>query len=80
MTRVVLYSKPGCHLCDDVKAIIERVQASVKQPFDFEICNIEDDAAQFAAYQYAIPVVMVNNVEIARYRLSEADFRRAIGV
>lgn len=76
MTRVVLYSKPGCHLCDDVKAIIERVRQV--HPFDFEIRNIEHAAADFAAYQHAIPVVTVNDIEFSRYRLSEADFVRAV--
>ena len=78
MTHVVLYSKPGCHLCDDVKAVIERVLASSPGAFDFEIRNIEQNAADFAAYQYAIPVVTVDGVEVARYRMSEPDFRRAL--
>jgi glutaredoxin len=69
MTRVTLYSKPECHLCDDVKQVIERVRAC--QPFDLEVRNILDDPADVAKYQTAIPVVLVNGHEIARYRLTE---------
>jgi glutaredoxin len=76
--QVVLYSKPGCHLCDDAKAVIERVRA--RHPFELVIKDIRDDAKDFADYRYAIPVIKVNDREIARYRLTEAQLERALAL
>lgn len=69
MNRITLYTKPGCHLCDEVKAVIERVRAG--RNFVFEIRNIEDEPDDFERYRYEIPVVTVNGHEIARHRLSD---------
>jgi glutaredoxin len=76
MPRVTLYSKPGCHLCNDAKLVIDRVRAQVS--FDFETRNILDRAAEFAEYQFAIPVIHVDGREIARYRLTEAQLIAAL--
>jgi glutaredoxin len=78
MRRVTIYTKPGCHLCDEVKEMIQRVQAGDPKQFDIELKNILDSAQDFAAYQYAIPVILLDGIEIARYRLREADFRKAV--
>jgi len=74
--QVTLYSKPGCHLCDDAKAVIDRVRA--RHAFDLIVKDIRADANDFAQYQYAIPVITVNDNEIARYRLSEGQLERAL--
>jgi glutaredoxin len=77
MSRVTLFTKPGCHLCDDVKAVIERVQA--RKPFVLELRNILDNPQDYERYQYDIPVVLVNGTEIARHRLSEVRLDWALG-
>ncbi|HVT88296.1 MAG TPA: glutaredoxin family protein [Tepidisphaeraceae bacterium] len=76
MNRVVIYSKPDCHLCDVVKAVIERVAKS--HPLALEIRNILDDPADHERFKTLIPVVFVNGREIARYRLSEAQLTQAL--
>ena len=73
---VTIFSKPGCHLCDDAKAVIERVR--MRNNFDLVVKDIRDDAKDFAEYQYAIPVILVDDREIARYRLTEEQLRRAL--
>jgi len=42
-TTVTIYTKPGCHLCEEAEEVIEAVRA--QQPFDIERRNILDDAA-----------------------------------
>lgn len=69
MNRVTLYTRPGCHLCDTVKSVIDRVRE--RRGFDFEIRNIEDNPADFERYRNDIPVVTVNGTKIARHRLSD---------
>ncbi len=68
MTRVTLYTKPGCHLCEPVRETI--VAVARERNFTFIARNIVDDPADFDRYKHAIPVVTVDEVEIARYRLS----------
>ena len=77
MSTVTLFTKPGCHLCDDVKAVIERVQ--VRKPFVLEIRNILDNPEDHDRYRFDIPVVLVNGQEIARHRLSEVRLDWALG-
>jgi glutaredoxin len=68
MTRVTLYSKPDCHLCDVVKDVIATVRK--RREFSLEIRNILDDPRDLERFKTEIPVVFVNDREIARYRLS----------
>ena len=73
---VTLYSKPDCHLCEIVEQTIGFVRT--RRRFDFEKRNIEDDPADFARYQYEIPVICVNGKEIARHQLTAAALERAL--
>ena len=73
---VILYTKPGCHLCEAVEQVIRKVAA--RQPFDFIPRNIESDPADFERYKDDIPVVTVDGVEIARHRMTAAQLERAL--
>ena len=55
MRTVTLYGRPGCHLCDDARAALERVRAT--HPFRLEEIDIESDDALFKRYLERIPVV-----------------------
>jgi glutaredoxin len=70
---VTLYGRPGCHLCDDARAVLERIRAEVP----FEVCsvNIEDDDALLRAYLERIPVVALDGEEVYDYVVDEADLR-----
>ncbi len=74
--RVVLYSKPGCHLCEVMKD--EMHAARCDELYTLEEVNIEDDAELFARYRYEIPVLFVNGVEAFRHRLSPQEFKASI--
>lgn len=58
MRTVVLYGRPGCHLCEDALAVIEQVRARV--PFRLEQRNIEADDQLFKRYLERIPVVAID--------------------
>jgi hypothetical protein len=73
---VTLYTKPGCHLCEPVAETIS--QAAALRDFHSESRNILDDPRDFDRYKHAIPVVTVNGVEIARYRLTLEQLLAAI--
>jgi hypothetical protein len=51
--QVTLYSKPGCHLCEEMKSEIARANCS--DLYDLQEVNIESDAGLFARYRFDIP-------------------------
>jgi glutaredoxin len=59
---VTLYGRPGCHLCDDARAALERVRAT--RPFRLEEVDIEADDALFKRYLERIPVVALDGEEL----------------
>ncbi|MGF1523092.1 MAG: glutaredoxin family protein [Leptolyngbyaceae cyanobacterium] len=52
--KLVLYSKPGCHLCEGLQ---EKLEALAHLDFTLEIRDITTQPEWFAAYQYQIPVL-----------------------
>jgi glutaredoxin len=76
MSRVTLYSKPGCHLCDDARAVIERVCAELAESYD-EV-SILDDPALMERYGEEIPVTLVDGKQHDFWRVDEARLRAAL--
>jgi glutaredoxin len=66
---VTLYSRPGCHLCDDAREVLERVRA--RAPFTLEEVDIETDDALHARYLERIPVVALDGEELFDYFVDE---------
>jgi hypothetical protein len=52
--QLVLYSKPGCHLCEGLE---EKLAALAHLAFDLEVRDITTQPHWFEAYQYSIPVL-----------------------
>lgn len=60
MIRVILYSKPGCHLCEGLQEKLEQIRS---MPFTLEIRDITTRADWFQAYEYEIPVLYLQQTE-----------------
>jgi glutaredoxin len=73
---VVLYGRPGCHLCDEARAALERIRA--RTPFSLEERNIEEDDALFRRYLERIPVVAVDGAEVCTLFVDEEALRKAL--
>ena len=69
MTEIVLYTKPGCCLCDKVKVQLQKVRAL--EPFSLKEVNILQDSEAYAKYHEEIPVVLVNGRKTFKYHLDE---------
>ncbi|MGI2902922.1 glutaredoxin family protein [Tolypothrix sp. VBCCA 56010] len=68
--RLILYSKPGCHLCEGLQEKLEQiVETRNFASLQLEIRDIMTRDEWFAAYQYEVPVLYVTN------RLGEASRR-----
>ena len=76
MATVVLYARPGCHLCDDARAVIEAARAEVA--FVFEEVDIESDDALVRDYGLRIPVVTVDGDELFEISVDETALLAAL--
>jgi glutaredoxin len=74
--RITLLSRPGCHLCDDARSVIERVAADLGVGFEErDITRSADDLAQSSEM---IPVIFVDGVQHDFWRVSEERLRAAL--
>lgn len=55
--RIILYSKPGCHLCEGLQEKLEKIHAF---SFELEIRDITSREDWFGAYQYEVPVLFLD--------------------
>jgi glutaredoxin len=67
---LTLYSRPGCHLCDEARAALERVRA--RAPFAVHEVNIESDDSLLSRYLERIPVVALGDEELFDFYVDEA--------
>jgi glutaredoxin len=68
---VTLYGRPGCHLCDDARAALERVRA--ERPFALAEVDIEADDRLLARYLERIPVIALDGEELFDLFVDEAE-------
>ncbi|WAB82599.1 glutaredoxin family protein [Microcella daejeonensis] len=74
---VTLLTKPGCHLCDDARAIVEQVVGEVEGVV-LDERSILDDEALNARYWDEIPVVLVDGAVHTIWRVDPARLRAAL--
>jgi glutaredoxin len=74
--RVLLLSRPGCHLCDEARAVIERVTAELG--VDWTERDISDSPDDLREYSEMIPVTFVDGVQHDYWRVTEDRLRAAL--
>jgi glutaredoxin len=74
--RITLYSRPGCHLCDNARVVIERVCADLGVGYD-EV-SIDDDPDLLALFSDEVPVTFVDGKQHDFWRVSEERLRAAL--
>ena len=76
MIAITVYSRPGCHLCDEMKVMVDRVARSI--PLTIDIVDISSDPRLEAQYGLEIPVLLVNGKKAAKYRVTEDELVRLL--
>ena len=76
MPQVTLYGKPGCHLCDDARAVVERVRAA--HPFELREVDVSLDPELHRAYGERIPVLELDGEELFEFFVDAAELGRRI--
>lgn len=73
---VTLYTRPGCHLCEEAKRQIE--EARCAELYTLEEVNIDLAPTLKARFGWDIPVVALNGTIVFKHRLTAAQFRREL--
>jgi glutaredoxin len=77
--RVRLYAKPGCHLCDDARVVIEQVCAELGERYEeIDITAGEDSERLMRTYGEEIPVTFVDGRQHDFWRVDAARLRAAL--
>jgi glutaredoxin len=74
--RVVLYTRPGCHLCDVAREVVQTVRA--RTPFELEEVDIEADETLELEYGIRIPVVAIDGEERFEVTVDPAELARLV--
>lgn len=70
--RVTFYTRPGCHLCDDARAVLDA------EGLDYDEIDIESDDALFKRYLERIPVTAIDGEDAFDLFLNPVALRRAL--
>ncbi len=73
MILVELFSKHDCHLCDEAKAVLEKVQREI--PFTLKEIKLAEGDEKFEEYAESVPVVRMDKVLTFKYRVNEHTLR-----
>ena len=75
--RVTLYSRRGCHLCDDARVVVERVCAELGESYT-EV-RVEDDPDLERRFGHEVPVTFVDGKQHDYWKVDPARLRAALG-
>lgn len=75
---VTLIGKPGCHLCDDARVVVEKVAGEAGAAVEEQ--DITRDPELYARYWEQVPVVLVDGEQHTFWRVDEKRLRTALGV
>jgi glutaredoxin len=74
--KVTIYTRPGCHLCEEAKAAIKA--SGCEGEFLLEEVNIDDDPLLRERYGWDIPVIFINGVKVFKHRVDPQEFKRKL--
>ena len=74
--RLTLYSKPGCHLCDRMKDVIESVRT--RMPLTIDVVDISTKQDLMDLYGLEIPVLLIDGRKAAKYRVTEGELEEKL--
>ena len=77
-TSVVLVTRDGCTLCEEAQPVV--VRAAADAGLVLELRDVDDDPADLARWSDKVPVVLLDGVEHAYWRVDERRLRKALGL
>jgi glutaredoxin len=73
---VTIYSRPGCHLCENARKKI--LSAAPSGSFDLEVINIDEHPDLAEKHRYDIPVVFINGIKVFKHMVDPREFKRKL--
>ena len=74
--KVTLYTRRGCHLCDEAKQAID--SARRRTPFDYEELDIDADPDLQRLYNEEVPVIAIDGRKAFKYRVTAGELSRKL--
>ena len=75
-TKVVIYSRVNCHLCEEAEKNVREVMAEI--PFELEVIYIDGDQELERLYGEEVPVTLINGAKHDYFRVDKKRFSAAI--
>ncbi|MGD0503508.1 MAG: glutaredoxin family protein [Steroidobacteraceae bacterium] len=76
MVGFLLYSRPGCGLCDEMLAELNQMPAARDYPI--EVRDVNADPAMRVRYGHKIPVLLLGGELVCHGRLDEEELLKAL--
>jgi glutaredoxin len=76
MTKITIYSRPGCHLCDDAQNVLESLREELN--FEIEVINIDEDVELIKLYSDQVPVIHIDGIHHDFYKVDPLRFRSSL--
>jgi len=76
MTKVTVYSRHGCHLCDDAFNTLESMRKELN--FEIEVIDIDQDAELIKLYSDQVPVIHIDGQHHDFYKVDPTRFRSSL--
>jgi glutaredoxin len=74
--KVTVYTRSGCHLCDQAKQVIESVRR--RTAFDYEEFDIDSDPQLRQMYNEEVPVIAIDGKKAFKYRVTPAELLKKL--
>jgi len=76
MTTITIYSRHGCHLCDDAFNDLESMREELN--FEINVVNIDEDAELVKLYSDQVPVIHIDGIHHDFYKVDPTRFRSSL--
>jgi glutaredoxin len=73
MTTITIYSRHGCHLCDDAENVLESMRKELN--FEIEVIDIDQDTELIKLYSDQVPVIHIDGLHHDFYKVDPLRFR-----
>jgi glutaredoxin len=76
MTTITIYSRQGCHLCDDAQKTLESMREELN--FEIVVIDIDQDAELLKLYSDQVPVIHIDGIHHDFYKVDPLRFRSSL--
>jgi glutaredoxin len=76
MTTITIFSRHGCHLCDDAQSTLESLQEELN--FKIKVVNIDEDDDLVKLYSDQVPVIHIDGIHHDFYKVDPLRFRSSL--